>query len=114
MSIRPAVSPAFESDEPMGLPETMLAIDPEAPGGPEILVPVSRPVPRPGRGEGLVKVAAAVQASAGKKLATFLPALREGEAGAALAQLRADVNAYATRFAMPGFDVGAMVHKTCE
>ena len=43
----------------MGLPETMLAIDPEAPGGPEVLVPVSRPVPWPGRGELLVKVAAA-------------------------------------------------------
>ncbi|MFS2109208.1 NAD(P)H-quinone oxidoreductase [Sphingomonas sp. Sphisp140] len=37
----------------------MLAIDPEAPGGPEVLVPVSRPVPKPGRGEVLVKVAAA-------------------------------------------------------
>lgn len=43
----------------MGLPETMLAIDPEAPGGPEVLVPVSRAVPKPGRGEVLVKVAAA-------------------------------------------------------
>jgi putative PIG3 family NAD(P)H quinone oxidoreductase len=43
----------------MGLPETMLAIDPEAPGGPEVLVPVERPVPRPGAGEVLVKVAAA-------------------------------------------------------
>lgn len=43
----------------MALPETMLAIDPEAPGGPEVLVPVSRPVPRPGPGELLVKVAAA-------------------------------------------------------
>jgi NADPH:quinone reductase len=43
----------------MGLPETMLAIDPEAPGGPEVLVPVARAVPRPGAGEVLVKVAAA-------------------------------------------------------
>ncbi|MDG2534997.1 NAD(P)H-quinone oxidoreductase [Sphingomonas sp. HITSZ_GF] len=43
----------------MGLPETMLAIDPEAPGGPEVLVPVSRPVPQPGPGDVLVKVAAA-------------------------------------------------------
>ena len=58
-----------------------------------------------------VKIAAATQASAGKKLATFLPALAEGEAAAALKQLRADVNAYATRFAMPGFDIGTMVHK---
>jgi NADPH:quinone reductase len=43
----------------MAFPETMLAIDPEAPGGPEVLVPVSRPVPQPGPGEVLVKVAAA-------------------------------------------------------
>jgi putative PIG3 family NAD(P)H quinone oxidoreductase len=37
----------------------MIAIDPESPGGPEILVPVERPVPKPGVGEVLVKVAAA-------------------------------------------------------
>ncbi|MBO9714672.1 MAG: NAD(P)H-quinone oxidoreductase [Sphingomonas sp.] len=37
----------------------MLAIDPEAPGGPEVLVPVERPVPRPGPGELLIRVAAA-------------------------------------------------------
>ena len=37
----------------------MLAIDPDAPGGPEVLVPVERPVPRPGTGEVLVRVAAA-------------------------------------------------------
>lgn len=41
------------------LPETMIAIDPEAPGGPEVLQPVRRPVPPPGEGEVLVKVAAA-------------------------------------------------------
>lgn len=41
------------------IPETMLAIDPEAPGGPEVLVPATRPVPRPGAGEVLVRVAAA-------------------------------------------------------
>ena len=41
------------------LPETMNAIDPEAAGGPEVLVAVERPVPRPGAGEVLVKVAAA-------------------------------------------------------
>lgn len=41
------------------LPETMLAIDPEAPGGPEVLVPAERPVPRPGAGEVLMRVAAA-------------------------------------------------------
>ncbi|WP_242098048.1 MULTISPECIES: NAD(P)H-quinone oxidoreductase [unclassified Sphingomonas] len=41
------------------IPETMLAIDPEAPGGAEVLVPATRPVPRPGAGEVLVRVAAA-------------------------------------------------------
>jgi putative PIG3 family NAD(P)H quinone oxidoreductase len=43
----------------MTVPETMLAIDPEKPGGPEVLVPVTRPVPAPGEGEVLIKVAAA-------------------------------------------------------
>ncbi|QKS01855.1 NAD(P)H-quinone oxidoreductase [Sphingomonas sp. CL5.1] len=37
----------------------MLAIDPESPGGPEVLGPVERPVPRPGAGEVLIRVAAA-------------------------------------------------------
>lgn len=41
------------------LPVTMMAIDPESPGGPEVLVPVERPVPRPGAGEVLIRVAAA-------------------------------------------------------
>jgi NADPH:quinone reductase len=40
-------------------PEMMLAIDPDAPGGPDVLVPVNRPVPRPGAGELLIRVAAA-------------------------------------------------------
>jgi len=43
----------------MAFPEMMLAIDPDAPGGPEVLVPVERPVPRPGPGEVLIRVAAA-------------------------------------------------------
>lgn len=43
----------------MIIPATMTAIDPAAPGGPEVLVPVSRPVPQPGPGDVLVKVAAA-------------------------------------------------------
>lgn len=43
----------------MTIPDTMTAIDPEAPGGPEVLVPVSRPVPRPAEGEVLIRVAAA-------------------------------------------------------
>ncbi|RYD56949.1 MAG: NAD(P)H-quinone oxidoreductase [Sphingomonadales bacterium] len=37
----------------------MRAIDPEAPGGPEVLVLVERPVPRPAEGEVLIRVAAA-------------------------------------------------------
>ncbi|WP_046349353.1 NAD(P)H-quinone oxidoreductase [Sphingomonas changbaiensis] len=37
----------------------MIAIDPETPGGPEVLKPVERPVPSPGEGEVLIKVAAA-------------------------------------------------------
>jgi NADPH2:quinone reductase len=41
------------------LPETMIAIDPASPGGPEVLQPVERPVPQPGPGEVLIKVAAA-------------------------------------------------------
>lgn len=41
------------------IPDTMTAIDPVTPGGPEVLLPVSRPVPQPAAGEVLVKVAAA-------------------------------------------------------
>lgn len=37
----------------------MIAIDPAAPGGPEVLQPVSRPVPQAGAGEVLIRVAAA-------------------------------------------------------
>jgi NADPH:quinone reductase len=59
MSIRPRSFPEGESDKPMSVPATMLAIDPEAPGGPEVLVPVTRPVPVPGADEVLVRVAAA-------------------------------------------------------
>ncbi len=43
----------------MTIPSTMTAIDPAAPGGPEVLVPVERPVPAPGPEEVLVRVAAA-------------------------------------------------------
>ncbi len=43
----------------MTIPTQMTAIDPAAPGGPEVLLPVTRPVPHPGPGEVLVKVAAA-------------------------------------------------------
>jgi NADPH:quinone reductase len=41
------------------LPAEMTAIAIRAPGGPEMLVPERRPVPQPGEGEVLVKVAAA-------------------------------------------------------
>ena len=41
------------------IPSTMTAIAIRAPGGPEMLVPEQRPVPQPGEGEVLVKVAAA-------------------------------------------------------
>jgi len=40
------------------IPQTMRAIDPDAPGGPAVLVLVDRPVPVPAPGEVLVKVAA--------------------------------------------------------
>jgi NADPH:quinone reductase len=40
-------------------PTTMLAIDPAAPGGPEVLMPVERPVPVPQPGEALIRVGAA-------------------------------------------------------
>ncbi len=43
----------------MTIPATMTAIDPASPGGPEVLQPVTRPVPQPGPGDVLVKVAAA-------------------------------------------------------
>ncbi len=43
----------------VALPETMQAIDIETPGGPEVLVPVERPVPQPGEGEVLIRVVAA-------------------------------------------------------
>lgn len=41
------------------LPETMMAIDPVEAGGPEVLWPGECPVPRPGPGEVLIRVAAA-------------------------------------------------------
>ncbi len=41
------------------IPETMTAIEIREPGGPEVLVPASRPRPDPGPGEVLVQVAAA-------------------------------------------------------
>ena len=43
----------------ISIPATMTAIGITSPGGPEMLVPQERPVPQPGEGEILVKVAAA-------------------------------------------------------
>ncbi len=48
-----------EAGDPMTVPSRMTAIAIRAPGGPEMLVPEQRPVPQPGAGEVLVKVAAA-------------------------------------------------------
>jgi NADPH:quinone reductase len=44
---------------PMNLPDVMTAIEIAGAGGPEVLRPAVRPLPRPGPGELLVKVAAA-------------------------------------------------------
>jgi len=41
----------------MSLPETMRAVEISQPGGPEVLRPVRRPVPRPGAGEIVIRVA---------------------------------------------------------
>lgn len=41
------------------LPDTMTAVEVSTPGGPDVLKPVDRPVPAPGHGEILIKVAAA-------------------------------------------------------
>jgi NADPH:quinone reductase len=43
----------------MTIPQVMMAIDPASPGGPEVLVPVERPVPVSGAGDVLIRVAAA-------------------------------------------------------
>lgn len=42
-----------------GLPDRMIAIDPTEPGGPEVLIPVERPVPVPRADEVLIRVTAA-------------------------------------------------------
>ncbi|MDX5358251.1 MAG: alcohol dehydrogenase catalytic domain-containing protein, partial [Rhodobacterales bacterium] len=39
------------------LPETMRVVEISAPGGPEVLVPSTRPLPVPGHGEILIRVA---------------------------------------------------------
>jgi putative PIG3 family NAD(P)H quinone oxidoreductase len=50
---------AFLGMSVIEIPEIMIAIDPKSPGGPEVLQPVNRPVPKAGPGEVLIKVAAA-------------------------------------------------------
>jgi putative PIG3 family NAD(P)H quinone oxidoreductase len=59
MSITPGKRGQQRGNTRMNLPQTMIAIDPEAPGGPEVLVLAERPVPQPGAGEVLIRVAAA-------------------------------------------------------
>ena len=46
-------------DAKTNLPDVMTAIEIREPGGPEVLTPVTRPVPHPGAGEILLKIAAA-------------------------------------------------------
>src|SRR5207253_9713016 len=41
------------------IPATQTVIEIKAPGGPEMLVPATRPVPEPKAGEGLIRIAAA-------------------------------------------------------
>src|SRR5262245_53102824 len=43
----------------MPIPSEMRAIEIKQPGGPEVLVPTNRPVPKPGKNEVLIQVAAA-------------------------------------------------------
>src|ERR1700724_3914490 len=54
-SIRPTRGPAVLAN----IPATQTVIEIKAPGGPEMLVPVTRPVPEPRRGEVLIRIAAA-------------------------------------------------------
>src|SRR5690349_11523806 len=56
----PRTVPAPTAPAPMAeLPATMTCIEIAQPGGPEVLTPATRPVPKPGPREVLVKVAAA-------------------------------------------------------
>ena len=58
MPLIDATSAASDGDV-MTIPATMTAIDPAGPGGPELLVPVERPVPVAGPDEVLIRVHAA-------------------------------------------------------
>src|SRR5882757_2075730 len=54
-SIRPTRGPAVLAN----IPATQTVIEIKAPGGPEMLVPATRPVPEPKAGEVLIRIAAA-------------------------------------------------------
>src|ERR1700737_3351370 len=54
-SIRPTRGPAVIAN----IPATQTVIEIKAPGGPEMLVPATRPVPEPRKGEVLIRIAAA-------------------------------------------------------
>lgn len=58
-----------------------------------------------------VKLCIEIQATSGKKLVDFVKAAESHEG---VKQLRRDVNALATSFEMPGFDVATMRNKTIE
>lgn len=58
-----------------------------------------------------VKLCIEIQATSGKKLVDFVKAAENHEG---VKQLRRDVNALATSFEMPGFDVATMRNKTIE
>jgi putative PIG3 family NAD(P)H quinone oxidoreductase len=53
------VQEVLKTGVPDTIPETMACVEIAAPGGPEALRPARRPVPRPGPGEVLIRVAAA-------------------------------------------------------
>src|SRR6266700_3643524 len=59
MPIAVMVAGIVVKDSMTTIPATMTAIGIKAPGGPEVVVAEQRPVPQPGEGEILVKVAAA-------------------------------------------------------
>ena len=92
------------------LPETMTAIAITAPGGPDMLVPQSRPVPRPGPGEIVIRVAAAgVNApDLGQRRGTYPPPpdaspLPGLEVGGSVAAVGAEVSGF-----VPGDSVAAL------
>ena len=59
----------------MSLPETMRAVEISRPGGPEVLRPCTRPLPRPGPGQILIRLAAAGvnRPDAAQRAGTYAP-----------------------------------------